>query len=354
MHLPISLTPGRLPEFLLHVAPTRSVFIWGQPGIGKSACVQQFAEALGMECVSLLGSQLAPEDLMGVPQIVGGKTVFHPPALIARDEPYVLFCDELNASTHDIQKAFYSLINEQRVGDFRLPAGSVVIGAGNRSEDAAIVRPMSSALINRMIHVQLIVNFRDWMTWAQANGIHPLVLNYLQTRPAHLVAKPPKHEAPYSTPRAWHMLSDALHAYREEDLAAEVIRQLAYGTLSQDHATQFAALAKLDDHRHLLARIIKGEEGWPRGADQGDQLYFMAHALRDQLIKELPERTGVEMSDSANQLRHRAKGLLTELAELNEELARTVIAADDDGRTLPDWFMLEIARDLPQLAASRA
>ena len=148
------------------------------------------------------------------------------------------------------------------------------------------------------------------------------------------------------------MLSDALHAYQEP--SDETVKQLAYGTLSQDHATQFAALAKIDDHRHLLARIIKGEEGWPRGGDQGDQLYFMAHALRDQLIKELPEQVGERMSESANQLRHRAKALLTELSEMNEELARTVIATDEDGRSLPDWLMLEIARDLPQLAASRS
>jgi hypothetical protein len=316
--------------------------------------VTQFADALGMPCESLLGSQLAPEDLMGVPSIEGGKTRFHPPAQIAKDEPYVLFCDELNAATHDIQKAFYSLIHEHRIGEYVLPEGSVVIGAGNRSEDSAIVRPMSSALINRMVHVQLIASVRDWMTWAHANAIHPLVLEYLQTRPGHLVAKPPKHEAPYSTPRSWHMLSDALHAYPADELTVEDIKQLAYGTVSADHATQFAAMSQIDDHRHVLARIIKGEQGWPRGADEGGQLYFMAHALRDQLIKELPGQPGEAFSESANQLRHRAKALITELAEFNEELARTVIATDEDGRSLPDWLLLEIARDLPQLAAGRS
>ncbi len=52
----ITLTPARLTEFLLHVAPVRPVFIWGAPGIGKSALVAQFAEAVGIPCISLLGS----------------------------------------------------------------------------------------------------------------------------------------------------------------------------------------------------------------------------------------------------------------------------------------------------------
>src|SRR5918911_910384 len=153
MNLTATLTPKQLAEFLLGVAPARPVFIWGPPGIGKSALVQQFAASLGLPCVSLLGSQLAPEDLIGVPQIVGGVSRFCPPSSIARAEPYCLFLDELNACSHEVQKAFYSLIHERRIGEYHLPEGSIVIGAGNRSQDRAIVRPMSSALLNRMVHV---------------------------------------------------------------------------------------------------------------------------------------------------------------------------------------------------------
>ena len=98
MHHIRSLTQTQLVEYLLHVAPVRPVFVWGAPGIGKSALVQLFAESVGFPCVSLLGSQLAPEDLIGVPEIVGGKSRFCPPVMIARDEPYCLFLDELNAS----------------------------------------------------------------------------------------------------------------------------------------------------------------------------------------------------------------------------------------------------------------
>ena len=150
MNLAISVDQKQLMNVLLNVGTVRPVFIWGAPGIGKSAIVEQFAADVGLECVSLLGSQLAPEDIIGVPQIVDGRSVFCPPRMIARDEPYCLFLDELNACSQEVQKAFYSLILERRIGEYHLPEGSIVIGAGNRAQDNAITRPMSSALLNRL------------------------------------------------------------------------------------------------------------------------------------------------------------------------------------------------------------
>src|SRR6478672_5108284 len=223
MNAAITVTQKQLSEFLLNVALVRPVFIWGPPGIGKSALVQQFAAQIGLPCVSLLGSQLAPEDLIGVPQILDGTSRFCPPRMIAREEPYCLFLDELNACSHEVQKAFYSLIHERRLGEYSLPPDSIVVGAGNRAQDSAIVKPMSSALLNRMVHVHLQVWHRQWLVWAKANGIHPLVLEYIQTRPDHLRVVPPKHEEPFSTPRSWHMLSDTLHSYGKE-LSEEIVR----------------------------------------------------------------------------------------------------------------------------------
>lgn len=67
MNLPISVSQEELIDILLNIAPVRPVFIWGAPGIGKSALVEEFAEMVGLPCVSLLGSQLAPEDIIGIP-----------------------------------------------------------------------------------------------------------------------------------------------------------------------------------------------------------------------------------------------------------------------------------------------
>ena len=59
MELSESIDQNQLKELLLQVGLVRPVFIWGAPGIGKSAIVEQFAAELGLPCVCLTGSQLA-------------------------------------------------------------------------------------------------------------------------------------------------------------------------------------------------------------------------------------------------------------------------------------------------------
>lgn len=347
MNLPTQVTQNQLMDLLLNVAVIRPVFIWGAPGIGKSSLVEEFAKQVGLPCVSLLGSQLAPEDILGVPQIIEGKTKFCPPNMIAQDEPYCLFLDELNACSHEVQKSFYSLIHEKRVGDYQLPEGSIVIGAGNRAQDNAIVKTMSSALINRMFHLQLNVSHKEWLQWAYGAGIHSYVIEYLEIRPDQLWTEPPKHEEPFSTPRSWHMLSDALHEYGGE-ITNEIIGILAAGCLSPQHASQFKAFHKQIHSRYDLNKILAGELEFPREEKDRDVLYFLSQSFRAQIIKELPQEKD-EITSHHRQFAHRAKALIKELASISHEMAQMVVSTQSDNSSLPDWLMVEIVRDLPRL-----
>lgn len=349
MNLSYTVTQNELSDILLNISTVRPVFIWGAPGIGKSALVQKFADDVGMPCVSLLGSQLAPEDIIGVPKIDGDTCFFAPPKMIAQKEPYVLFLDELNACSQEVQKAFYSLIHEKRIGEYHLPAGSVVVGAGNRSQDSAIVKTMSSALINRMFHVQLKADTNQWLEWAYENGLHPWVIDYITQRPDHLFQTPPKTEEPYSTPRSWHMLSDALLQYGagEQELDENILRVLVYGCVSPRHAGMFLAFVRQAHNRNLLSDIIKGDAKWPSDPKDRDILYFVAQSFRGRLLMELPADKS-KLDKNSQALAFRAKALLKDLAHINLEVAQMVVSSDED-KILPDWFMVEIVRDLPRL-----
>ncbi|MDR1848810.1 MAG: MoxR family ATPase [Zoogloeaceae bacterium] len=350
MNIPITVNQAQLLDVLLNVALVRPVFIWGAPGIGKSSIVENFANSLCLPCVSLLGSQLAPEDIIGVPQIIEGKSVFCPPRIIARESPYCLFLDELNACSQEVQKAFYSLIHDRRIGEYFMPEGSIIIGAGNRAQDNAIVKPMSSALINRMFHVELIASHRDWLDWAARNGIHPHIIEYIGLRPDHLWKQPPKTEEPFSTPRSWHILSDAIASYGK-DITEKQLEILAFGCLSSHHATQFRAFVKQIRNRYALSAIISGEQKWPHAAQDRDALYFLAQSFKTQLIKELPPDKN-RLSPATQDLAFRAKALMRDLANISLEIAQMTVASEDDS-ALPDWFVVEVIRDLPRLAAKK-
>jgi len=345
-----TVTPTQLSKLLLNVALTRPVFIWGPPGIGKSALVEQFASDVALDCVSLLGSQLAPEDLIGVPKIIDDRSVFCPPRMIARDTPYLLFVDELNACSFEVQKAFYSLINDRRLGEYRLPAGSVVVGAGNRAHDQAIVKPMSSAMMNRMLHVELKPTARDWLSWAYSVGIHEWIIRYVETRPDHLYIAPPKTEETFTTPRAWHILSDALRSYGPT-ITTEEMEMLAAGCLSAQHARSFAAFIKQIEGNLRVDLVLQGKQPLPLAAEDRDVLYFVVQAIRGQLAKMLPPEKD-NLKPQHRVMVKQAKQILIQLCDSNVEMATVMVAEEvgEEARNLPSWFLVEVIRDLPRLA----
>src|SRR5207253_6244885 len=160
-------------EIILCMAHQHGVLLLSGPGVGKSDVVYQSAAAANLPCRSLVGTQIAPEDVSGIPRIVGERSVFCPPRVLLpeKPEPFCLFLDELPACTPDVQKAFYSLLLERRLGEYPLPAGTWVVAAGNRAEDRALVRTISSALINRVLILHIRIDVPEWVAWARANGV---------------------------------------------------------------------------------------------------------------------------------------------------------------------------------------
>jgi hypothetical protein len=195
----------------------------------------------------LLGTQIAPEDVSGIPRIVGERSVFCPPRVLLPEhpEPFCLFLDELPACAPDVQKAFYSLLLERRLGEHQLPAGSWVVAAGNRAEDRALVRAISSALLNRVTILNIRVDLKEWLVWARANQVRPEILSFITFMPEALMRPVPAEPLPFSTPRSWAALSRALDLAETAGIQDEQIRRaLAFGRLTAADAAVFCAMAE--------------------------------------------------------------------------------------------------------------
>ena len=222
-----TITLRQAKSLLRAMAHKQSLLLLSPPGVGKSDSVAQAAAEAGLPCRSLLGTQIAPEDVSGIPRIVGERSVFCPPRILLPEnpQPFCLFLDELPACAADVQKAFYSLLLERRLGEHALPPGTWVVAAGNRAQDRALVRALSSALVNRVIIWSIRVDVREWLAWGRAHGVRGEILAFITFQPEALMRPVPAQPIPFSTPRAWASLSQALDLAEASGLNDRSIRR---------------------------------------------------------------------------------------------------------------------------------
>ena len=264
-----TITLRQAKTLLSCMAHDQSFLLLSPPGVGKSEMVYQAAAEAGLPCRSLLGTQIAPEDVSGIPRIIGERSVFCPPRVLLPEnpEPFCLFLDELPACAPDVQKAFYSLLLERRLGEHALPAGTWVVAAGNRVQDRALVRSLSSALVNRVSILNVRVDTHEWIDWATANAVRADVVNFISYMPDALMRPVPADPQPFSTPRAWTLLSRGLDlAEAAGILTRELRRALAFGRVSAEDAAVYCALAEESIQRmQPLAHYLEHPSSLPSG-----------------------------------------------------------------------------------------
>ena len=104
---------------------------------------------------------------------------------------------------------------------------------------------MSSALVNRVTILQLRIDTVEWLAWAQRVGIRNEIRSFIATIPDALMRPVPAEPVPFSTPRAWALLSRAFEMAEKSGLLDnETRRALAFGRLSPEDAVVFCALAE--------------------------------------------------------------------------------------------------------------
>ncbi len=225
------------------VAARRPVFVWGSPGVGKSAIIRQLAEALNVRLQDLRALLLDPVDLRGLPFLASdGRSKWATPEFLPQEGAGILFLDELNAAPAMVQASCYQLVLDRKLGEYTLPDGWAIIAAGNRDSDRGATTRMPTPLRNRFVHLELEVDLQEWSEWAIQAAIRPEVIAFLRFRP-ELLSVFDRDAHAFPSPRSWEFVSrilDSLDSKSSPSLEHEVIA----GAVGSGAATEFSAFLR--------------------------------------------------------------------------------------------------------------
>lgn len=140
------------------------IYILGKIGIGKSDIIKQIHEQIYdcKECYfeDIRASYLDNTDLRGLFKIdeKEGVTKWYLSEKIGKfTKPNVkgtILFDEINLASEDIQSSLYQIILDRNIEGKRISDDVMIIAAGNTSDEADMVRPLSPALYNRFAVIE--------------------------------------------------------------------------------------------------------------------------------------------------------------------------------------------------------
>lgn len=260
-------------------------FVQSSPGCGKSAIVKQIAEKNNLELIDIRLSSLEPTDLQGLPYFKDGKAKFHPyemfpledSPLPAGKDGWLLFLDEFNSASRAVQAACYRLILDHEVGGYKLSPRCVIACAGNKASDNAIVNKLSTALLSRVVHINMEVNFEDWLNAvAIPEQYDERIIAYLNMYPEKLMMfDPEKDDQTFACPRTWEFCNKLI---KGKELKG-YLPLLLGGTINPDIASEFVQFAKVFKKLIKIEQIVQNNGDCPVPDDTATKWAIISYLM---------------------------------------------------------------------------
>lgn len=200
-------------QVISKLPPQIAVLAKGPTGIGKSHIVHQVGDRLDMEVIDRRLSQMTEGDIIGLPELVDGVTRFAPIDWFVRacNEPVILFFDELNRATIEVQQCAFQIVLDRELNGHKLHPDTRVYAAVNEGSEYQVTE-MDPALLRRFFVTTLEPTVQDWLKWARKdNRIDALMISFIEKYPAHL-----RHTGQiqpgivYPNPASWDRLNTSL------------------------------------------------------------------------------------------------------------------------------------------------
>ena len=248
------------------VEMNQTVLLVGAPGCGKTDAMNQVATLTDRHIFIEHPAVSAPEDYKGFAMFKDGEADFFPLGqmkdILAYPKPFILGMDDLGQAAGATQNGLMQIIHPRgrRLGKHVIPDHCAVIAATNRKQDNAGVMGLTEPLkdrFNTILHID--VSLPEWMDWAIAHNIDPLIITFLHYRPGLLSAfKPARDMTRTPTPRGWEFVNNLLDLqYSSTMLFTEAIS----GCIGESAASEFVGfreiLMELPDLDDIESGFIK-------------------------------------------------------------------------------------------------
>lgn len=276
-------------QFIAAVGTTNNVLLRGPKGIGKSSILKMLPEYLGngYEYVYFDMTAKAEGDT-AIPfpdKEAGVMRFFTNEALkLTTGKPVCIMLDELSKAPRSIQNMVLPMLeNPKRIADKMLPKGSIVIVTGNLSEEG-LGDMFLAHTMNRFCAIEVRQpSVDEWLVWGAANGVHPVVLAWVNQTPTALASFRDDDfdpDNPY-VPNPKRMQVGQVVTHRSLEKASHIVWQREKFTENM-----------------LLAGLV-GEIGEPAARDMQHYIAFQDELPSRELILKYPETTPLPVSVGA-------------------------------------------------------
>jgi len=305
-----TVSPSRLKLAIKHaISRKRPMFIWGQPGIGKSEIVAEVAQSQNRPLIDIRLPLMEPTDIRGIPYLAevtikdgAGNVVknehnvpltekvfaWSTPSDLPTDpnSRALIFFDEMSAAPPSVQAATYQIILNRCIGSYKLPDDCVIVAAGNRVKDKGVAYNMPMPLANRFApHLTLEVDKDDWLEWANLNRVHKDVVGYINFQAGDLNQFNPSIDTyAFATPRSWYFVSELLQDVDQTgklvdtQLPSDVLGDMIKGTIGEGVGIKFISYRKQAANLPPAQDILSGKVK-KLTSKQIDVMYALTTAL---------------------------------------------------------------------------
>ena len=257
--LTVNIGRPLLPVLELCYSARLSPLLIGGTGLGKSTILEQFAQEKGIGYLCRDLSLMEPPDLVGMPQIIDGRTQFCPPSSLPTDGEGLLVLEEINRAPEYMRAPCLQLLTARCLNDYRLPDGWLPVACINPAEDGYQAAELDPALLSRFVQIVVRPDCEEWVFWARKQGVHEKVIAYVRSDPTVF-------DSPTSNPRSWAHVSRLLQAGQQLKTDSASLRAVIAGCVGVERATSFFGYIRdgiepltpesvLDSYRHSRRKV---------------------------------------------------------------------------------------------------